>query len=97
MHLVPLGFDLYEIAVGNSRVSWQEGFDVRRLPDFRGADYLLIQAPDGRTAIGQPLCVETQWFRRIISTELGMPDRWNYRDYPALPMIEDTVLGLRAG
>jgi ATP adenylyltransferase len=97
LHLVPLGFDLYEAAITKPEVRWHERFDLNNLPRLKGVDYLLIKSPDGRVAVGNPNRVKSQWFRRLIASELGMADRWDYKSYPELPMINETVSRVQAG
>ena len=93
LHLVPLPFDLYDLAVCERDVRWEE------LPKtaspwehaLPGREYLAIRAPDGRSAIGYAKQPTSQWFRRLIASALGRPDEWNYRTHSALELIDATA------
>ena len=93
LHVVPLEFDLFEVATNESDVTWhmQSNPKVSWQHIVNGTEYLMIRACDRRTAFGSPKSETSQWFRRLIARELGNGDRWNYREYPEFLSINETV------
>jgi diadenosine tetraphosphate (Ap4A) HIT family hydrolase len=56
---------------------------LSELQRLRGAEfgYLFVQENNGERRVYDGCNVPTQLVRRIITTELGMPERWHWRDY----------------
>jgi diadenosine tetraphosphate (Ap4A) HIT family hydrolase len=56
---------------------------LAELQGLRGAEfgYLFVQENNGERRVYDGCNVPTQLVRRIITTELGMPERWHWRDY----------------
>ena len=56
---------------------------LSELAKLRPAEYgyLLVQENDGARHVFDGQNVPTQLVRRIITTEMGRPDRWHWRDY----------------
>jgi hypothetical protein len=56
---------------------------LAELQELRGADcgYLFVQENNGERRVYDGANVPTQLVRRIITTGLGMPERWHWRDY----------------
>lgn len=56
---------------------------LSELQGLRGAEfgYLFVQENNGERRVYDGCNVPTQLVRRIITTELGMPERWHWRDY----------------
>lgn len=82
-HVVPLDFNLFEIAGTNElREPW---FAVD--PDDPWAnlsasrDYYIVGNCERAYAV-YPQIRQSQFFRRIIATKLGLPTQWNYREFP---------------
>ena len=50
---------------------------------MRGAEfgYLFVQENNGERRVYDGFNVPTQFVRRIITTDLGVPERWHWRDY----------------
>ena len=57
--------------------------------------YLFVQENDGKRWVYDAECVPTQLVRRIISTQIGMPQRWHWRDYPGLDELVRTYHALK--
>jgi inosine/xanthosine triphosphate pyrophosphatase family protein len=57
--------------------------------------YLLVQENDGTRRVYDGQNVPTQLVRRIITTQLGMPDRWHWRDYPGQEELLATYHALK--
>jgi ATP adenylyltransferase len=57
--------------------------------------YLFVQENDGKRRAYDAECVPTQLVRRIISTEIGMPERWHWRDYPGIDQLVQTYHALK--
>ena len=57
--------------------------------------YLLVQENDGTRKVYDGLNVPTQLVRRIITTQLRMPERWHWRDYPGREELLATYHALK--
>ena len=57
--------------------------------------YLFAQENDGARHAYDAQDVPTQLVRRIISAELGLPERWHWRDYPGLDELIATCKALK--
>jgi hypothetical protein len=57
--------------------------------------YLFVQENDGVRRAYDAYNVPTQLVRRIITTRLGMPDRWHWRDYPGQDELLATYQALK--
>ena len=57
--------------------------------------YLFVQENDGARHAYDAQDVPTQLVRRIISAELGLPERWHWRDYPGLDELAATCKALK--
>jgi diadenosine tetraphosphate (Ap4A) HIT family hydrolase len=60
----------------------------------RGVPYLFLETGDGRRYAYEPGIVPSQYVRRIITHELGMSDRWHWRDYLGLEELKRTMATL---
>jgi len=63
-------------------------------PRFRDQAYLFLQANDGRRFVYEAGIVPSQYIRKIIATELGMPERWHWREYLGLDELKRTFAAL---
>jgi inosine/xanthosine triphosphate pyrophosphatase family protein/diadenosine tetraphosphate (Ap4A) HIT family hydrolase len=61
------------------------GFRQRRQP------YLFLQANSGQRFAYEVEVVPSQHIRKIITAELGMADRWHWRDYLGLEELKRTI------
>lgn len=73
---------------------------VNSLPEFRKLrraefGYLFVQENDGSKRAYDGQLVPTQLVRRIITTQLGLPQRWHWRDYPGLEELVETYETLK--
>jgi inosine/xanthosine triphosphate pyrophosphatase family protein/diadenosine tetraphosphate (Ap4A) HIT family hydrolase len=64
-------------------------FPLKTLPELcrlRTAEfgYLFVEENDGSKHAYDAQLVPTQLVRRIVTSQLGMPQRWHWRDYPGL-------------
>jgi len=91
LHIVPLDFDLAELAKCDQNISWSPitcGADMwNELP--KDEEYLLVAGPT-KALVGLPNVPKSQWFRRLIADRLGRGDQWNYRQYPHIENIAET-------
>jgi XTP/dITP diphosphohydrolase len=56
--------------------------------------YLFLQANDGRRFVYHAGIVPSQYVRRIVTAELGMPQRWHWREYLGLEELKRTQAAL---
>lgn len=57
--------------------------------------YLFVQENDGTRHTYDGRDVPTQLVRRIIATQLGMPERWHWREYPGCAELLATCAALK--
>jgi len=57
---------------------------------FRDRPYLFLQTNEGRRFVYDAGIVPSQYVRRIITRELGMPERWHWREYLGLEELKRT-------
>jgi inosine/xanthosine triphosphate pyrophosphatase family protein len=60
----------------------------------RGQAYLFLQTNVGTRFVYDAGLVPSQYIRRIITAELGKPERWHWRDYLGLEELERTYATL---
>jgi diadenosine tetraphosphate (Ap4A) HIT family hydrolase len=94
LNIFPVRVDVHErlsgkfphIAIGGMR-------QLKSLAKSEQA-YLFLQTNDGARFIYDAGVVPSQLIRRIVTAELGMPERWHWRDYLGLDELERTVAKL---
>jgi hypothetical protein len=98
LHLVPLPFDLVEMARAecDDEVEWQSvcGMPLMSLP-HEGEYVAVWQAGTEGGAIGFVKKPVSQWMRRLIARQLGIGEEWNYRTNLQTKKIRRTVDTLR--
>jgi ATP adenylyltransferase len=70
---------------------------ISELSKLRNAEfgYLFVQENDGTRSAYDAELVPTQLIRRIITTQLGLPERWHWKDYPGLDELVATYNALQ--
>lgn len=99
LHLVPIRFDLISAArlYLPEGVQWQDGnLSKCRSAFLQGRDYLYIEQPLGHGQIAFHKEFGSQIFRKAIASRIGMPDQYNWRDYPQHGNIAETIDKFRA-
>jgi hypothetical protein len=61
---------------------------------FRHRPYLFLQTNEGRRFVYDAGIVPSQYIRRIVTRELGMPERWHWREYPGVEELKRTFTAL---
>jgi hypothetical protein len=61
---------------------------------FRDRPYLFLQTNEGRRFVYDAGIVPSQYVRRIVTAELGMPERWHWREYLGLNELKRTFAEL---
>ena len=97
LHLVPVAFDLATIAqpMLPTGAEWKPAtIDGCRDSHRRGEDYLYVEQPlgYGRVATGE---IGSQVFRRVIASEIGDSDNYNWREHPHIDKVMATVARIR--
>jgi ATP adenylyltransferase len=94
LHLVPLSFDLALAAIPFlppgapfEKASWETCRDAFQ----HGLDYLYLEQPleNGRISISAEF--GSQVFRKAIAARLGVPEQFNWRDFPQTEIVTRTV------
>jgi XTP/dITP diphosphohydrolase len=57
--------------------------------------YLFVQENDGTRRAYEAKMVPTQLVRRIITSQIGLPERWHWRDYPGYDELVATYNALK--
>ena len=99
LHLVPIDFDLISAAQPYlpSGLEWSNAdLGACRAAHEHERDYLYIEQPlgEGRIAVHDEL--GSQIFRKAIADQLGIPEQFNWRDFPQFANIARTIEGCRA-
>lgn len=92
LHLVPLSFDLIEASLRAEPVfCWQQLDPADPWTGIQGGqDYLLIS--NGKVAlVAYPPIAVSQFFRKIIASELHCGAEWDYRRYAHVDTARETV------
>ena len=61
---------------------------------FRNGPYLFLQTNEGRRFVYDAGIVPSQYVRRIVTRELGMSERWHWREYLGLDELKRTFAAL---
>lgn len=94
LHVVPTSLSL---VTASSKflpddVNWVKGdFSNCRSAFADGKDYLYLEQPVGDGAIFVSKEIGSQVFRKSIACNMGILDESNWRDYPKLNILKDTV------
>lgn len=92
LHIAPLPFDLITAAAMQRDVRWDRTSATRLSAiELRHSEYLMVGSQDRPALVGRPLQPTSQWFRRLIASHLGRPEEWDYRQYPALDVMDITL------
>lgn len=99
VHLVPLSFDLVEIArpLMPSDTTWTRAFwsDCKSAFDRR-LDYLFVEQPVGEGRIAVADRFGSQILRRAIATAIGNADSFDWREHPNHNNIDRTIRSVSA-
>jgi hypothetical protein len=70
---------------------------ISELVKLRRAEfgYLFVQENDGTMRAYDGQLAPTQLVRRIVTTQLGLPQRWHWRDYPGYDELLVTYQALK--
>ena len=70
--------------------------ELDEMQRLRGAEfgYLLVQENDGSMRAYDGELVPTQLVRRIIANQIGLSDRWHWKDYPGCDELVATYHAL---
>ncbi|MEK9279822.1 MULTISPECIES: hypothetical protein [unclassified Bradyrhizobium] len=91
LHIVPTPLKLLEFVLADKSVGWTEVDSVDPWATVRpDAEYYLI-ATSTTAYVGIPTKPESQYFRKHLAALSGIPNRWNYREWPHYEHIERTV------
>lgn len=100
VHVAHLPFSL-SAAVQNfaPELKWVDAADLRvsRAAFHSGCDYLLFRERGGTTRLSTSRISRSQFFRRAIAAQLGIPNQFDYRTHPHLSNVAATLAALTNG
>jgi ATP adenylyltransferase len=93
LNVFPARVDVHEHL---RRLPYDEITEMRELAPLKdsGKGYLFLQDNSGRRFVYHAGIVPSQYIRKIIATELGMPERWHWREYPGVEELKRTMAAL---
>lgn len=93
LNVFPVRVDVHEHLKNLPHVSISR---MRDLAGLKGRDqgYLFLQANDGRRFAYHAGIVPSQYVRKIITAQLGMPERWHWREYLGVDELKRTIAAL---
>jgi diadenosine tetraphosphate (Ap4A) HIT family hydrolase len=99
LHIVPLEFNLLEVASKADGVLWGANTQGNVLEFIKGRDdeYVAIhEYSSNRNIIGRPLNQTSQWVRKVIAAKLDHADEWDYRNTSKQDVIAATITALKS-
>ncbi len=93
VHIVPLSFDLFKKAQDISFYKWQKVPTIFSGCEFykNNLPYLFIETPQGEKYIATDSKIPSQFFRRVVANELGIPDLFDWKQNYGKSNIERTL------
>jgi diadenosine tetraphosphate (Ap4A) HIT family hydrolase len=91
LHIVPLDFDLLRLAKQSTPQSCVSQDGLVFPYDICGRDeywYVSDQKQTAAITVTEP---QSQWFRKLIARQTGQDNKWNYKEYPFLDNIDQTL------
>jgi len=90
LNVFPVGVNVHEHLREFPHASIGRMAELAALKDGRQG-YLFLQGNDGRRFAYQAGIVPSQYVRRIITAQLGMPERWHWREYLGIDELKRTI------
>lgn len=91
LHVVPTHADLLSRVLKDRKVHWEktDGLDPwSSIP--QNQEYYLISVGD-HTFVGYPSAPVSQYFRKQLAQEIGLPNEWDYKGWPNYGNVNRTV------
>ena len=79
LHVVPLEFDLLEIAQDRDDVNWQPVVGTKLPTEIESNLEYLFVASNEHAIFSEVTRPSSQWFRKLIANQVGCPGEWDYR------------------
>ena len=98
LHVVPVNFDLIAASAPYlpPDVQWRDADLADCNAAFEeGHDYLYVEQPLGHGRIAVHDKFGSQIFRKAIAAQAGLPDQYNWRDYPKFENMARTIEACR--
>jgi len=95
LHMAPLRHKISE-TIKSSKVannySWQQiNTSTPPFPTNDNRSYLLYSEPEGSISIAYPEKEISQYFRRIVADQMGIPERYDYKQHEFIDNAERTA------
>jgi len=97
LHVVPLSFSLKRATTTRfPEVKWKEISDLSGTSSLFASNlsYGLVHEPDSSMSWCHPPKHVRQFFRKVIAAELGIPEQFDYTQFPQLPNVLRTLEAL---
>ena len=96
LHMVPVNFSLFEAAKAfNTEMTWEKCLASEVAEKSKSSEYLFVaDSFDGELTQGYICVLEeetSQFFRKVIATKLGMPEKFDYKTSKMLEVSTASV------
>lgn len=96
LHMVPVSFSLFDEAKAfNAEMTWEKCFVSEVAEKSQSSEYLFVADNfDGEKTQGYICLLEkeiSQFFRKVIATKLGMPEKFDYKTSEMLDVSTESV------
>jgi ATP adenylyltransferase len=91
LHIVPTPLKLLESVLTDRSVRWTQVDSVDPWATVHPDNEYYLIATSTRAYVGVPTKPESQYFRKQLAALSGIPNKWNYREWPHYEHIERTV------
>jgi len=96
LHALPVKVDILEDISSRFECLQVNDFGYTQALHAQGIPYLFWQNADGKRFVAKVTeILPAQFIRRIIAEKLGIPERWNWRNYLGLDELRHTIQTLR--
>jgi len=100
LHMVSIKFDLLAAAKasGETHLHWRpvSGIQVAKAYVAEQMHYVFVQSLSGNARIGSSTAIESQFIRKVIAAQVGLPGCWDWKEHPFECNVSETVQRLEA-
>ena len=90
-NIFPVNIDIHNILKKKFKYKKISNLKELKIQKQKNKPYLFVQDIKGDRYIYEVDVIPSQYIRQIIAVELGVPDRWHWRDYIGEQELLDTI------